>query len=197
MNNHGSVRVYRGLLRLYPRQFREEYGPDMVLLLTHQLRAESTARVLARIVIDLALSLPTTHLETRMNRPSSSATAFGFAALGLAALTVAVIGGSSAGMLVIALPVAAASGALSVLAWRNARAITRPQPVTAHWWKLLTAGALTLAGVIVATSVTGEVSSGLWIPMMIVIALAIFALAAGSLLGAIRLNARRSQNLAQ
>lgn len=197
MNGQRSVGVYRFLLRLYPEKFREEYGPDMVLLLTHQLREEPAARVLSRVVADLALSLPTIHLETRMKRPSSSATTIAFAALGTAALTVAIIGGSSAGMLVIGLSVAAASGALSVLAWRQARAITNPQPVTAHWWKLFGGGALTLAGVIIATSMTGEVSGGLWIPMMIVIALAISALAAGSLLGVVRLNGRHSHNVAR
>jgi len=190
-----SIGLYRILLRLYPEKFREEYGPDMVLLLTHQLREEPAARVLSRVVVDLALSLPTIHLETRMKRPSSSATTVAFAALAMTALTVAIIGGSSAGMLVIGLSVAAASGALSLLAWRQGRAITNPQPVTAQWWKLFGGGALTLAGVITATSMTGEVSGGLWIPMMIVIALAISALAAGSVLGVARLNGRHSHNV--
>ena len=49
-----TLRVYRLLVRLYPRRFREEYGPDLVGLVADQLRDEPTWRVLARSAVDLA-----------------------------------------------------------------------------------------------------------------------------------------------
>ncbi|HEV8627486.1 MAG TPA: hypothetical protein VG034_23870 [Acidimicrobiia bacterium] len=50
--------VYRRLLWLYPRRFREEYGNDLVLLLTDQLRDEPAGRVFGRAAVDLALTIP-------------------------------------------------------------------------------------------------------------------------------------------
>ena len=57
------IRVYTLLLRTYPRQFRDEFGPDMVLLLRDQLRDEPPPRVLARSAVDLPITIPTQHLE--------------------------------------------------------------------------------------------------------------------------------------
>ena len=51
-----AAKLYRGLLRVYPRRFRDEYGADMVLLFTDQLRDEPALRVWARGVIDLAIT---------------------------------------------------------------------------------------------------------------------------------------------
>jgi hypothetical protein len=34
--DRATVRVYRSLLRLYPREFRDEYGADMLQLLRDQ-----------------------------------------------------------------------------------------------------------------------------------------------------------------
>ncbi len=35
--------IYSGLLRLYPRRFRDDYGVDMALLFAEQLRDEPAA----------------------------------------------------------------------------------------------------------------------------------------------------------
>jgi hypothetical protein len=195
VSSRGAVSVYRALLRLYPRRFRDEYGPDMALLFAHQLRDEPALRVCARGAIDLAISLPALHLETHMKRPSNTAAPVAFAALSLAGVFLAVIGGSNLGMLAVGLSVAAASGAFSVLAWRYSRTITTAPTVTDHWWKLLTGGAGVFAAVIVGTAFTGEVTNGLWWPMMITIALALTTLAAGLVLGVAHLIGKRTHNV--
>jgi hypothetical protein len=51
MSTHPPVGVYRALVRLYPRRFRDEYGPALVLLFARQLREEAAARVWARGLI--------------------------------------------------------------------------------------------------------------------------------------------------
>jgi len=189
-----AVSLYQALLRLYPRSFRDEYGPDMVLLFTHQLRDEPAARVWARGAVDLAITLPVQHLETHMKRPPITATPLSFAALSVAGLLLAVVGGSSRGSLTLGLSISAASGALAVLAWRFTRTLTTAVPVTAHWWKLLTVGAGLLAAIAVGTSITGEVSSGLWWPMMITIALALTTIATGLVLGVAHLTGTGRKN---
>jgi hypothetical protein len=196
MSGHRAVSVYRAALRLYPRDFRDEYGPDMALLFTHQLRDEPALRVWARGAVDLAITLPALHLETRMRRPSRTATPLAFAALSLAGVLIAIIGGSSWGMLAVGLSLAAASGVLSVLAWRHTRTITTAPPVTAHWWKFLTGGAAVLATIIVGTTISGEVTNGLWWPMMITTVLALTTLATGLGLGVAHLTGRRTHNVA-
>ena len=42
--DRATVRVYRSLLRLYPREFRDEYGTDMVQLLREQCSDEPAWR---------------------------------------------------------------------------------------------------------------------------------------------------------
>ena len=67
-----AVRACRALVRLYPRRFRDDYGVDMVLLVREQAREEPAWRVLGRLVIDGAISIPSQHLEVRMRRVPSS-----------------------------------------------------------------------------------------------------------------------------
>lgn len=64
------VRVYRALLRVYPRQFRAEYRDEMTRLFADQLRdARSTAggvgvvRLWVRSLVDLVVTAPGLHLE--------------------------------------------------------------------------------------------------------------------------------------
>jgi hypothetical protein len=166
----------------------------MVLLFTHQLRDEPALRIWARGAIDFAITVTALHLETRMKRPSSTATPLAFAALCVGGVLLAIVGGSSLGVIALGLSVAVASGALSVAAWRHTRTITTALPVTAHWWKFLAGGAGVLAAVIVTTTVTGEITNGLWWPTMITIALAVTALGAGLVLGIAQLTGHRTHN---
>jgi hypothetical protein len=69
--DRATVRVYRSLLHLYPREFRDEYGADMVQLLRDQCSDEPSWQVGARCALDLAITIPTQHMEAHMNRPST------------------------------------------------------------------------------------------------------------------------------
>ena len=80
MNGTRAVGIYRGLLRVYPRRFRDEYRDDMALLFANQLRDEPAGRVWARVVIDLAITIPARHLEAHMNRPPNPTMPLVFAA---------------------------------------------------------------------------------------------------------------------
>jgi hypothetical protein len=149
------LRAYRVLLHLYPRRFRREYGDDMVLLLEDQLRDEGTARVLGRAVLDLALTVPTRHLEVHVKHSSAVLTVL----LTAAGITLAVVGGPYG---LVAAGVAVALAAVT---------LHRSRPVVASgatWWKLLAAGAALLVAEIIVTTITGELPDGGWFVAMVV-----------------------------
>ncbi len=189
-----AIGAYRALLRLYPRRFRDEYGPDMALLFAEQLRDEPAARVWIRGMVDLAITVPTRHLEAHMNRPPTPVVPLLFAVVSLTGVCVAVIGGSSLGMLAVGLSVAAVIGALAAAAWRHTRPVAVARPATAHWWKFLTGGAGVLVAVVVLTTVTGEVDESMWWPMVITVVGALLLLATGLVLGVARLTGNHSHN---
>lgn len=60
--------VYRSLVWLYPRQLRAAHGAEMVQVFDDLVR-ERGRRVWVRTMIDLAVSLPRTHLEVVMSAP--------------------------------------------------------------------------------------------------------------------------------
>lgn len=189
MTGQRAVGMYNVLLRVYPRSFRDEYGPDMVLLFAQQLRDEPAARIWVRGVVDLAITTPSLHLEHHMKR-SSSSFAF-FAVLSGAGVMLALIGGSSLAPLAVGLSIAAAAGVLAFLSWRRAQAVATARPATAQWWKLLAGGAGMLAAVNIVTTITGDVSEWLWWPLMLTILLAITSLVSGLILGLAHLSGRR------
>jgi hypothetical protein len=86
--NRIVVALYQRSIRLYPRQFREEFGPDLGGLVADQLHDEPSWRVAARSVVDLALTVPTRHVEARMNRTPTQLVPLSFGALALASLVV-------------------------------------------------------------------------------------------------------------
>ncbi len=194
MSTQRGIGVYRGLLRLYPRRFRAEYAPDMALLFADQLHDEPAGRVWARGVVDLAITIPTRHLEAHMNRLPNSTTPLIFAALSVAGLLFGIVAGSNLGMLVIGLSVAAVAGALAVVAWRHTRAITTARPATAHWWKFLAGGAGVLGAIVVVTTATGEVDESLWWPMLLTVLSGLVTLAIGLVLGVAHLARSRPRN---
>src|SRR5262245_26064394 len=109
------MNAYGVLLRLYPRDFREEYGEDMAQLHLNQLRDESASRVWARTVLDVALTVPSIRLEAHMSRGTSAPVIYGTATA--ACLTLAVIVGSSVGVSVIALAGVLLFGSLAYISW--------------------------------------------------------------------------------
>ncbi|MEP7157858.1 MAG: hypothetical protein ABI797_00385 [Chloroflexota bacterium] len=62
----GHERIYRGLLRLYPADYRARFSGPMVQLFGDQLRADGTARTWLRSSTDLITSAASEHL--RRNR---------------------------------------------------------------------------------------------------------------------------------
>ena len=62
-----SERIYRILLKAYPRRYRERYGEPMAQLFRDQLRAANTfgkwARLWLRTVVDLALTVPARYFD--------------------------------------------------------------------------------------------------------------------------------------
>lgn len=187
--------MYRLAVRLYPRSFREEYGPDLVLLVSDQLGDEPAWRVQARSAVDLALTLPTRHLEARMNRTPSSLVPALFGGVALSAIVVGLTVGHLA-VLVVCLAVAGASGGLALLSAHRAGPVSQPGPRSGSWWKLLAAGGGLMATLIAVTTVTGELPQGAWYVAMMTGLLALMLLGTGAVLGVARLAGRRSRHVA-
>ncbi len=186
-----GLAVYRGLLRFYPRQFRDEYGSDMVLLFANQLRDEPAPRVWARGAIDFAITVPARHLEAHVNRPPNSLVPSLFAALSVAGALFGVLGGSNRGMLIVGLVIAVVAGAAAVTGWRYTRTLSAARPAAAQWWKLVATGAGALAGVIAATALPVEYPNSLWWPMFVIVLGALVTFALGVVLGVVHLAGSR------
>ena len=191
MTKERGVRVYRAMFQLYPRRFREEYGADMAWLFEDQLRDEWAGRVWGRALVDLALSVPTQHLEAHVTRPPNPVIPVTFAAVSVAGLVLAIVGGSNLVMFGAGVAIAIVLGALALASWRRNRAITAARPASAHWWKLVAGGVGVLATTAVVVNVTGEVPSGWWMPMMFTFLAAIATTVSGLILGIARLASHR------
>jgi hypothetical protein len=176
----GIVAVYRALLRLYPGAFREEYGEDMVLLFCEQLCDEPNWRVCGRGLVDLAVTVPTRHVEVHMSRNRTPALVMLVSIAVASALFVLVEGA-------LGLAVAGLGAGLAMLIWRRERPAVAERAATAKWWKLLVIGALLLAGVIGTTTATGELSEPAWIVAAVALLVSVILLAAGGVLGLVRL----------
>jgi hypothetical protein len=186
------IRWYRLAVRLYPRRFREEYGPDLVLLVADQLRDEPSWRVLARSATDLALTLPTRHLEAHMDRSPTPLVPAMFGALALSSVVVGITVGHPL-VLVACIAVGLVAGWLGLLSAHRARPLTQPRPKTAQWWKLLAAGAGLLTALIATTTATGELPEGAWFIAMVAGLTAVVLLGAGVVLGIAHLASRPSR----
>jgi hypothetical protein len=190
-----TILVYRQLVRLYPKQFREEYGPDMVDLLADQLRDDPAWRVGMRTTVDFALTLPGRHLEAHMNRSPTPFVPALFGAIALSAVAVGAVVGHLV-VLLVCLAVAIAAGWLGLLAAHRARPLTEPRPTTAEWWKFLAAGAGLMAALIAITTATGELPEGGWFVAMVAGLTALVLLGAGIVLGIAHLVARPGRRAA-
>jgi hypothetical protein len=171
MSGGQVVGVYRWLVRLYPRAFRDDYGTDLVDLFAEQVRDEPAWRVGARALVDLALTVPTQHLEAHMDRtldrsPNVVVT-YSLGAVVAAAIAVGLVVGHPAVFLACGAVALAAAG-LAVVNARRTRPLSDPQPLAAHWWKPVAAGTTLLATLIAVTTATGELPSGAWFVAMLV-----------------------------
>lgn len=180
-----AERVYAALLHLYPRRFREEYGTDMVLLFRDQRRDEPAWRVTLRTLLDLALTVPYQHLETRMHKNPTPVATLGYLTVALAGLLVAVFGGDGTPAVIIGAAVALAAGSLAIVTWRRAAPFRGSVP-TAQWWMFVVAGPVLVGAVLVAA----ELGVDAWIAAMVVIGLAIGSVLVGFALATAGLVAR-------
>jgi hypothetical protein len=192
MTSPRAVGIYRALFRFYPRRFRDEYGLDMALLFEAQLREEPAGRVWARGLLDLTISVPTQHLEAHMHRPPNPVVPVVYAAISIAGLTLALVGGSNLGVVGIGLTVAVVAGGLAVASWRRTRAITAARPASAHWWKIVAGGVGLFVAAIVAVNITGEGPESWWLPMMLTFLAAITTTVTGLILGITHLTEHRA-----
>ena len=186
--DRATVLVYRSLLRLYPREFRDEYGADMVQLLRDQCSDEPALLVGARCALDLAITIPTQHLEAHMNRPSTHLIPLLFTALAAGGLLFAVLGGSNIAFLVIGLCIAVVAGTIAAVAWRRSGPIGAKLS-TDGWWKLVLAGPC----IIVAVIVVADFGVEAWEVMMLALLVAFVTTGSGVLLGIARLAQRHSR----
>ena len=184
MSTERSARVYRALVRLYPRSFRDEYGTDMGQLFEDQCRDESTFRVWLRCMADLAVTVPARHFEARVHhRMNDGAVAILFVAVSVCAAALAVLGPRNLGVRYVSTAIAVSAALLAVVAWRAARSPSPVLPMMSRWWQLLVAGGATLAILIAVTTATGPVSDPLWAPLMLTFLAAITVAVAGLVLG--------------
>ena len=145
------VAVYGRLTALYPRSFRDDYRADLVALFAQQLRDEPPGRVWFRALRDLAVTVPTQHLEAHMIRPSPHIVtlAFGVVAGNMALL--AVIAGTAPVMPIFA-ALALVAGAMAYWSWQSSR-VLGPVDGGRLWWKLIMAGATLAALTFVAMAI--------------------------------------------
>ena len=163
----------------------------MALLFEDQLRNEAAARVWARAVVDLAITIPTQHLEARVNRPPNPAIPALFAAFSGVGIVIAAVTGARGGTAGIALAVGFLFSAFALTAWRRTRAITGAQPASAHWWKLVAGGGGLFAATLVVAVLVGEGPEAWWLPMMLSFLVGFTTLLTGLVLGVARLTAPR------
>jgi hypothetical protein len=148
------MRIYRALLRCYPRDFRREYGEDMTQLLALQLRDENAVRVWGRTFVDLALTVPSLRLEAAMSRRSSfPGTAVGYGAAAIACLVATAVSGTVGTVGTAGLLLAVLFSSLAVLAWRRARSLGTGSETSANWWKYLAVGVAGIAGCVLVANV--------------------------------------------
>ncbi len=172
----GALRLYARMVRLYPAAFRDAYGEDMVALLAAQLRDEPRGRVWTRAATDLALTLPTRHLEAHMKLTARTVPPLAVAAGALAATT-SVIGGPIG----IAAIVCLVALGFAYLVWRREQPAQEPRHSAGRraLWSIF-CGAGVLALVALAPQDGPE---GLWFLLMSAILAGVVAVTVGVLRG--------------
>jgi hypothetical protein len=177
------TRAYRALVRLYPRSFRDEYGDDLVALFKDQRVDEPALRVWRRAVLDLAVTVPTQHLEAHMHRSSQRTVTVLAAGGAVIALAVGSVVGSVA---VPALAVAVGAMWVSFASWRTNQVVDAPA-----WWKRVALGVALIAGVGITSAIPWPDSVDLggdlaWSLGAITVIAALAFISSGLLLGALR-----------
>jgi hypothetical protein len=156
-----QLTIYRSLTALYPRTFRDDYREDLTVLFSHQLTDEPPLRVWARTIRDLAVTVPTHHLEARMHRPPTPALVGICSVLAATATALAVVLGTGAPSLsIVFLAVALVSGAVGIWAWRAQQPVHDVASLDTLWWKLLVAGVSLVAATFAGMAIRWPIDLG-------------------------------------
>ncbi len=194
MNESLHRSLYQGLCRSYPRAFRDLYGEDLAAVFVLQLGELGPVRCWHRTLRDLAVTVPSQHLEQHMNQPSSTQIVGGCLALAVGATVAAVVTGTSVYGLVFLL-VAAAAAATAAMSRRAVKPVIALER-SSTWKKFLAIGVALLAVIIVLINLPGtknqELSSAAWSLMMMSLLTSFTLIGAGVVLGASQL--LRSRN---
>lgn len=154
MSHDRHLTVYRTLSALYPRSFRDAYAEDLVVLFSHQIDDEPAARVWLRTIRDLAVTVPVTHLEARMNRPPTPVlVGIGSILTGASLTTALMIGTGAPGATVVLLAIAVVSASVAAWAWRADQPVHDLTSLPSSWWKLLTGGIVLIVGTFTAMAI--------------------------------------------
>lgn len=141
MSHDRHLTIYRSLSALYPRSFRDAYREDLAVLFSHQITDEPALRVWLRTIRDLAVTVPVTHLEARMNRPPTRVlVGIGSILTAASVATALMIGTGAPGATIVLLAIAVVSGSVSAWAWHADQTIHDTASPSSAWWKLLSGG---------------------------------------------------------
>ena len=190
-NLHAAL--YRRLVALYPREFRDEYREDLAATFATQLIDDGALRCWMRTARDLIVTLPSQHLESRMHRSSSSRVAMIALALAVGFTGAAVVLGGSL-YAVILLVVALAGVLVAAMSWKAAQPAIVIES-SDSWRKFLVAGIGLLAIMIVLMNVPHQdqdLSPVAWSLMMLTLVLSIVLIGTGVTLGLARLTKHRA-----
>jgi 4-amino-4-deoxy-L-arabinose transferase-like glycosyltransferase len=196
MSTQRSIGVYRRLSALYPKSFRAEYGDDLVATFTEHLRDEAATRVWLSTIRDLAVTVPTQHLEARMNHPESRTVAVVATVFTVAALVLAVVAGTGP-VVGVFFVIAVAALVVATLAWKAARPASSDRAGIANRWRtILIAGVTLLAAVLVFINVppynNRELPEAGWILMMLSLVASVALITVGLTMGIARRSARHA-----
>ncbi|MEO5839506.1 MAG: hypothetical protein ABIQ73_07385 [Acidimicrobiales bacterium] len=72
MRTESTGRVYKNLLRLYPRAFRDQYGDDLLQIHTDLSAELGPRRAWRRVTLDLIVTVPRYRIETLMKQRHTS-----------------------------------------------------------------------------------------------------------------------------
>lgn len=150
MTRDRHVALYRRLTSSYPKSFRNEYREDLVTLFGRQLNDEPALRVWLRTFKDLAVTVPTYHLEAKMHIPSNRILTAILSPVAVAStMGVLMMGTGNAAVTMALLIVALISSALALWIWRADQPL-RDADSRNSWWKWIAAGAALVAGTFAA-----------------------------------------------
>ena len=72
MRTESAGRVYKNILRLYPRDFRDQYGDDLLQIHPDLFAELGPRRAWRRVTLDLIVTVPRYRMETLMNEQHTS-----------------------------------------------------------------------------------------------------------------------------